>query len=438
MIATAPRPGLLSTAGGTGEPPESPAPLSTTGPVKSPREVDGLISHVPARGDPDTDADTDTDRGIGAGIAGGIDGGIDGDGPVVGSLCTGYGGLDMAVLQVLGGRVGWCADPDPHVAVITAARMPAAPNLGDITRVNWAGVDPVDVITAGFPCEDLSAAGKGAGIREGTRSGLWITVAEVVRALRPQLVFVENVEALRWRRPGLGRVLGELAQAGYDTCWCCVRASELGLPHRRERLFLLAYPTPRPGRPVRRAPCRPPCRTVSRAVSRASARAGAAVVAHRAGRGHPPQLATGLPRGAAPPGPTLRRGQHLHPSPGTDPASGLNPERHNTERHNTHIDWGPYTPAIRRWESALGRPAPFPTESTASGRLGVSARWMEWLMGLPAGWVTDLPIPRSAQIRALGRGVVPQQGAFALRQLLTLIEPSNLTGPAAWSERSAA
>lgn len=110
----------------------------------------------------------------------------------------------------------------------------------------------------------------------------------------------------------------------------------------------------------------------------------------------------------------------------------------NHSRHNTRIDWGPYTPAIRRWESVLGRPAPFPTESTATGRLGVSARWVEWLMGLPAGWVTDLPIPRSAQIQALGRGVVPQQGAFALGQLLTLIERPSLTRQPVWPERSAA
>jgi DNA (cytosine-5)-methyltransferase 1 len=430
LIATAPWPASAGEPAESPEPPSwRPAPLSTTGPVT------GLIDHAPGHRDPDIDADTDrdTDR---AARAGG-----DGDGPVVGSLCTGYGGLDLAVLEVLGGRVGWCADPDPHVQVITGARLPGAPNLGDITRVDWARVRRVDVISAGFPCEDLSAAGKGAGIKEGTRSGLWISVAAAVRALRPQLVFVENVEALRWRRPGLGRVLGDLAQAGYDTCWCCVRASDLGLPHRRERMFLLAHPTPRPGRPTRRPPCRSsgqapgraPGRAPCRPVSRVSARAGGAVVAHRAGRGLPTQLATGLPRGAAPSGPALRCGQHVHTPPRVDPAGVMNPER-----HNTRVDWGPYTSAIRRWETVSGRPAPFPTEATASGRLGVRARWVEWLMGLPAGWVTDLPIPRSAQIRALGRGVIPQQGAFALRQLLTLIEPTNLTRQPAWSERSAA
>ena len=82
----------------------------------------------------------------------------------MGSLCTGYGGLDLGVLAALGGgRIAWCADPDPHIRQILDARMPGVPNLGDIRAVDWTAVEPVDVLTAGFPCQDISAAGRRAG-----------------------------------------------------------------------------------------------------------------------------------------------------------------------------------------------------------------------------------------------------------------------------------
>ncbi|MEV7600472.1 DNA cytosine methyltransferase [Kitasatospora sp. NPDC089797] len=92
-------------------------------------------------------------------------------GPVIGSLCSGYGGLDMAVQSVLGGELAWVADPDPGAAAILAHHHPHTPNLGDITAVNWAEVRPVDVLTAGFPCQSVSLAGKGAGIVPGATTG---------------------------------------------------------------------------------------------------------------------------------------------------------------------------------------------------------------------------------------------------------------------------
>lgn len=159
----------------------------------------------------------------------------------IGSLCTGYGGLDLAVLDVLGGQVLWCAAPDPHVRRLLALRWPHVPNLGDITSIDWTHVAAVDVITAGFPCQDISVAGRGAGIAEGTRSGIWTHVARAVGHLRPRLVFVENVAALRWR--GLDIVTADLAALRYDTRWVCLRASDVGAPHHRDRLFLLACPT---------------------------------------------------------------------------------------------------------------------------------------------------------------------------------------------------
>jgi DNA (cytosine-5)-methyltransferase 1 len=82
----------------------------------------------------------------------------------LGSLCTGYGGLDMAVQKVFGAQLVWVADNDRHVRQLLAVRHPDIPNLGDISTLNWTEVEPVDVLAAGFPCQDISFAGRGAGI----------------------------------------------------------------------------------------------------------------------------------------------------------------------------------------------------------------------------------------------------------------------------------
>ena len=166
------------------------------------------------------------------------------DGPVIGSLCTGVAGLDLGVAAVLGGRIAWYSEVDPHAATILAARLPGVANLGDLRAVNFAAVERPEVLTAGFPCQDISAAGRRAGIEKGDRSGLWSSILDAIRVLGPKLVVVENVAALRWRNGGLDRVLAGLAEAGYDAVWRCVRAADVGAAHRRERVFLCAVPQP--------------------------------------------------------------------------------------------------------------------------------------------------------------------------------------------------
>lgn len=349
----------------------------------------------------------------------------------LGSLCTGYGGLDLAVMDVLGAELVWCADDDRHVKTILAARFPSAPNLGDITSRDFPRVPPVDVLTAGFPCQDISYAGRGAGIREGTRSGLWFHVAQAVRLLRPGLVFVENVAALR--RRGLDVVLGELAQAGYDAEWTSLRASDIGACHRRERVFVLAWPAD-PGRTRRERPF--PSRQRSdrgghgdqnRVRCAPSKDVGDSPGVGRgftgaAGRGglRPAALPTGLH--VVPDTVGQRRDQGLaeptqqsrQPNPVLDDCP--TPERQ-------HLDWGVYEPAIRRWQHILGRPAPAPTQPGQDGRPRLSPTFVEWLMGLPAGWVTQVEgVPRTAQLRALGNGVVPQQARNALLDLFRLAD----------------
>ncbi len=157
--------------------------------------------------------------------------------PLLGSFCTGYGGLDLAAEEVLGARLAWYAENDPAASRVLAARFPGVANLGDIRAVDWRRVEPVDIVTAGFPCQDISNAGKRAGIT-GARSSLWTAIATALRVLRPRLAFVENVAALRTR--GLDVVQADLATLGYHTRWLCLRASDIGAAHRRDRLFLLA------------------------------------------------------------------------------------------------------------------------------------------------------------------------------------------------------
>lgn len=98
----------------------------------------------------------------------------------------------------------------------------------------------VDLIAAGFPCQDISHAGNRAGIQEGTRSGLWSEVVRIARAVRPSVLFLENVAAIVNLRPGLDVVLADLADLGFDARWICLRASDAGAPHRRDRWWCLA------------------------------------------------------------------------------------------------------------------------------------------------------------------------------------------------------
>lgn len=149
---------------------------------------------------------------------------------------------------ILGGKLlGWrtvCAvEVDPYAAGVLAARqndgsLPPFPIWDDITTFDgrpWRGC--VDVVSGGFPCQDISAAGRGAGI-EGKRSGLWSEMARIIGEIRPRCVLVENSPNLTSR--GLGRVLGDLAALGYDAWWGVLGAFHAGAPHKRERIWILA------------------------------------------------------------------------------------------------------------------------------------------------------------------------------------------------------
>jgi hypothetical protein len=192
----------------------------------------------------------------------------------IGSLFSGYGGLDLAIEEVFAARTVWFSEINEPVARVFAHHWPGAPNLGDITTIDWKTVEPVDIICGGFPCQDVSTVGKRAGLAPGTRSGLWAHMATAIDALQPEWVIAENVRGLlsaaavraaqkgdtdELRNPAtatredatlrdvepdpwglgdqsarplraLGAVLGDLADLGYDTRWLGIPASAVGAP----------------------------------------------------------------------------------------------------------------------------------------------------------------------------------------------------------------
>jgi len=158
----------------------------------------------------------------------------------VGSLFSGIGGIELGLERTGGFKTIWQCEIDPYASAVLRKHWPDVPNLGDITKADWGGIERPGVVCGGFPCQDISVAGKGAGIKEGTRSGLWLEFAKAIRALRPKYVIVENVPMLIKR--GMHTILADLAEAGYDAEWHNISASAVGAWHRRERIFIIAYP----------------------------------------------------------------------------------------------------------------------------------------------------------------------------------------------------
>lgn len=281
--------------------------------------------------------------------------------PRVGALFAGYGGLDLAVRDVFGGHMAWYSEINEGALKILGHRFPGVPNVGSVTEADWSQVEPVDILTGGFPCQDISSAGRKAGVRNGKRSGLWASMARAIGDLRPGLVVVENVRELLVR--GLDVVLGDLSELGYDAQWTTVSACRVGAPFARVRLFITASP------------------------------AGA----DRTGLGRLPQL-HGVPQQASP----IRLEWQ--------------------QRHANRLAVADQR-ALDRWAQLLGRPAPDPLERGVNGQPRLTAAFEEWLMGLPAGWVTDVPgITRNEALKALGNGVVPQQAAAALWDMLAPLD----------------
>lgn len=348
----------------------------------------------------------------------------------VGSLFSGYGGLDLAVEEVFNARTIWFSEINEPVARVFSHHWPDAPNLGDITTIDWDTVPPVDILCGGFPCQDVSTVGKMAGLAPGTRSGLWGHMAAAIDALQPEWVVIENVRGLLsapairanlegddneqrnfrdatpdsatprgvepdpWHlgeaatRPlrAAGAVLGDLADLRYDARWLGLPASDIGAPHPRYRVFILAHRT------------LPDTTRVGRLTRRGESATGEGTPGHDRAessdhRPRPPRTERVPYRGTREP---------------------VVVDRASLRR------WGRYAEAVTRWEQIAGRVAPSPAHLSDDTGPRPAPAFVEWLMGLPSGWVTDAQhgLTANHQLAALGNGVLPRQASAAITALI--------------------
>jgi len=154
-----------------------------------------------------------------------------------GSLFAGIGGFDLG-FERAGMSCKWQVEIDDYANRVLEKHWPDVHRERDIRECGRHNLGPVSIIVGGFPCQDISYAGRGAGL-DGERSGLFFEAIRLVRELQPRCVVLENVAALLTR--GLDRVLGTLAEIGFDAEWHCVPAAAVGAPHIRDRVFVIAY-----------------------------------------------------------------------------------------------------------------------------------------------------------------------------------------------------
>lgn len=349
-----------------------------------------------------------------------------------GSLFSGVAGLDLAVAGVLGTEPVWFCDNDPAASRVLARRFPVVPNLGDITTVDWSRVEPVAVLTAGWPCQPWSAAGQRRGIED--ERALWPEVARALRALRPRVVALENVA----RIVGVGelaRACADLAALGYRFCWTVLGADEVGCCHRRNRCFVLAVADPG------RDPWPEDHPDSVAAAGRGGTAADTARDGRQQGRTEPAGQCGGSdvalgggavvadPGHVGPPRQRPARYGWARPADGGQPAADPDSDgRESVQRIESRlgsradadgrgpVDWGTYTTAIRRWERVIGRAAPVPRVVGPRGGLKLNPALPEWMQGFPAGWITDVPgVSVNDALRLAGNSVNPYQATAALR-----------------------
>jgi DNA (cytosine-5)-methyltransferase 1 len=154
-----------------------------------------------------------------------------------GSLFAGIGGIDLG-FERAGLQCKWQVEIEPYAQKVLAKHWPEVRRHDDVRTWPQPDTEYVDIIAGGFPCQDISYAGKGAGL-QGERSGLFFEVCRIVGDMGPRIVVLENVAALLTR--GMDEVLGSLASIGYDAEWHCIPAAAVGAPHIRDRVFILAY-----------------------------------------------------------------------------------------------------------------------------------------------------------------------------------------------------
>jgi DNA (cytosine-5)-methyltransferase 1 len=160
-------------------------------------------------------------------------------------LFSGIGGFSLGLERAGMKTVAFC-EVDKKCQAVLKKHWPGVPIFDDVSNLKGEDIEgTVDVICGGFPCQDISLAGKGAGL-EGKRSGLWSEFKRLIEEIKPKYAIIENVSALRSR--GLDQVLREISEIGYDAEWHCITAASIGAPHRRDRIWIVAYPRNSTGR----------------------------------------------------------------------------------------------------------------------------------------------------------------------------------------------
>ena len=311
--------------------------------------------------------------------------------PTVGSLFAGIGGFDLG-FERAGFDVKWQVEIDHYCRRVLAKHWPDVKRHDDVKTFPPTEAEEwkVDCIIGGFPCQDISVAGRGAGI-DGERSGLWSEYARIVRLLRPRFVVVENVPALLAR--GLGRVLGDLAACGYDAEWDCLPAVAFGAPHIRDRVFVIAHANGER------------CQELD--VPAVAARAG---LADRGDDARPIPDAKGQRRRAWRPGRTTRLGSRQE-----NTAAMADAER---------AEWGP---GGSRGCGMVHAPLCLSSErkkDSGGAELGNEEGGGQWSIEPNVGRVAHGVPARVDRLRGLGNAVVPQVAEWIGRRVMEALSPA--------------
>lgn len=362
----------------------------------------------------------------------------------IGSLCSGVGGLDLA----LDGQLAWTAETNEPASHVLEREHPEVPNLGDITAADFLPPH-VGLMTSGDPCQSMSAAGRQRASED--ERFLWPYVIDIIRRARPDEIFLENVRnvisvalvkgASDWRgQKGsvLKMRLDDLREAGYAVKWMVLGACAVGAPHHRHRWFLRAQHVGA-GAPVAErvmANCGAPRNGERILLPTPAATRGGYNQGGAAGRVGPKRYGLDMIQALLPSpttadgsggpgrsvhrkgGDNLRTAVTLLPTPrATDGVNGGPGQRGSKgdlamgsavqEEH-----WGKFAGAIALWEQVIGRPAPDPTVPAPRGGRRLNPALSEWMMGYPEGYLTA-ELERNDALRCAGNGVVPLQARAA-------------------------
>lgn len=375
----------------------------------------------------------------------------------IGSLFSVYGGLDMAIE----GDLVWYSEIEPAACKVMAANHPGVPNLGDITKIDWDTVPPVDILTGGYPCQPFSMAG----LRKGTNDErhLWPFVRDAIRTIRPRFALLENVRG--HLTLGFDVVLSDLAELGIFTRWGVVRAADAGAPHNRARIFILVGDSDGMVRPSASAfdwgsgsleGSESEQRVIGSNCGDVADSDGSSKQTYNDGRSGTGDIGRSQSLECDREIASNSRGKRYGSGKGSGDLGSMDRENENgsweqqrswkkprtgsvenasdtgsfglsgssifgelegsRSREHGQTNWGEYETAIRRWESIIKRPPPAPTVRR-NDRDRLNPLFVEWMMGLPEGWVTGHGLSAAQELKMLGNGVVPQQAQLALKVL---------------------